>query len=173
MNSMFLVVAVSATLAGVIVAAWRPSAAPGTPRAWPSLIGLAGLIAALLAVGVASGTMVRHVVQVTPAVVALGLVWRGAAISRAATLPILTFWLGLMVMIWLFLLDVVRLISGRFTTTEIILTVAIGAACVVGLRGGVRPTAGTSVAWRLVVALLFAVAQLGALVLSMQLPTFG
>jgi hypothetical protein len=173
MNSTFLVVAMSATLAGVIVAAWRPSTAPSTPRAWPSLVGLVGLIAALLAVGVASGTVLRHVVQVAPAAVALGLVWRGSTIGRAATLPILTFWLGLMVTIWLFLLDVVRLINGRFTTTEIILTVAIGAACAIGLRGGVRPTAGASVAWRLVVALLFAVAQLGALVLSMQVPTFG
>jgi hypothetical protein len=170
MNPWFLVALVAAAGCGIVVAAWPQPVAPGTPRAWPSLVGLAGLIAALLAVGVVSGTLLRHVVQVTPPAVALLLAGRGAPAGRAAALPILTFWLGLMALIWLFLLDVVRLISGHFTIAEIALTIAIGMACAVGLVGGASPTAGVSAPRRLVIAMLFAAAQIAALVSSMLLP---
>src|SRR5438477_205650 len=69
---------------------------PSAPRLWPGLVGLGGLIAALLAVGEVSGTLTRHVIQVAPAALALTLVASGSPYGRAAALPILTLWAGLM-----------------------------------------------------------------------------
>jgi hypothetical protein len=92
---------------------------------------------------------------------------------RAAALPILAFWLGLMLMIWLFLLDIVHLVSGHFTVAEIALTVVIAVACTIGFRGGCDQTGGAHGAVRVAVALIFATAQMAALVLSMMLPHTG
>ena len=104
MNTSFFVVLIGAVAAGVIVAGRTP-ARPSAPRLWPGLVGLGGLIAALLAVGEVSGTLTRHVIQVAPAALALTLVASGSPYGRAAALPILTLWAGLMGTIWLFLLD--------------------------------------------------------------------
>ena len=76
-----------------------PVAATDAPRRWPSLVGLCGLIAALLAVGVESGTLVRHVVQIAPAMLALALVALHSPFGRASALAILPCWLALMVTI--------------------------------------------------------------------------
>jgi hypothetical protein len=143
-------------------------AADGVAATLATVIGLAGLIAPLLAVGVESGTPIRHVVQVSAAGLALLLSGLGSPIGRAAALPVLTVWLGVMGAIWLHLLGVASIIRGRFTTTEIALTIAIAAACAVGLVGGPRPTAGLSAGRRFAVGIVFAAAQLLALWASMQ-----
>jgi hypothetical protein len=129
---------------------------------------LAGLTLALLAVGVVSHTLIRHVVQVTPPVVALMLVARRPSLGTAAAIPLFTFWLGLMILIWLFLLDVVRLISGHFTTTEIALTIVIALMSGLGLVSVARSRSSIGPATRFGIATLFACLQGGALVLSMQ-----
>jgi hypothetical protein len=131
-------------------------------------IALAGLTFALLSVGVVSHTLIRHVVQVTPPVVALMLVARRPSLGTAAAIPLLTFWLGLMILIWLFLLDVVRLISGHFTTPEIALTIVIAMTSGLGLLSVARSRSSIGMASRVGTALLFACFQAGALVLSMQ-----
>jgi hypothetical protein len=152
---------------GVTVAGWTPRHAT-VPHSWPSVVGLCGVIACLLTVGLVSGTFSRHVIQVVPAAAALALVAGGSAYGRAAALPIVTFWAALMATIWLFLLGLHQIISGRFTSVEIALTVAIAAACLVGLWGGARPTANASAARRIAVATLFAALQLAALWASLQ-----
>jgi hypothetical protein len=158
---------VGALALGVVIAGWTPTR-DAPPRLWPSAVGLGGVLAGLLAVGVVSGTLVRHMVQVTPAAVALALVIGGSPYGRAAALPIVTFWAGLMVTIWLFLLGLHELIGGRFTGVEIALTVAIGAACVVGVLGGARPTANLSPGRRITTAMAFGLLQLAALWASLQ-----
>jgi hypothetical protein len=152
---------------GVATASW-PVQSDAAPRPWPSLAGLGGLIVALLLVGAESGTMVRHLVQLTPAMLALALVLLHSPFGRAAALPILPFWLALMVTIWRYLLGFTRIIGGQFTTLEIVLTVAIALACVIGLAGGARPTASLSRAHRAVTATVFGALQLAALWASMQ-----
>lgn len=152
---------------GVAVASW-PAAADVPPRRWPTLAGLGGLIGALLAVGVESGTLVRHLVQLAPATLALALVLRHSPFGRAAALPILPFWLVLMLTIWRYLFGHTQIIGGRFTPVEIALTMAIAVACAVGLTGGARPTANLSSLHRAVAALAFGALQLTALWLSMQ-----
>jgi hypothetical protein len=156
-------IAVGAAVAGL------PATAPGAPpRLWPSVVGLTGLIVALLLVGIVSGTFVRHVIQLMPAFAALALVATGAPLSRSATLPILTFWLTLMVVIWLFLLGVRQVIGGRFTVAEIALTIGIAAACLAGLVGGATPTAQISRPRRAAIAGAFGLLQIAALWASLQ-----
>jgi hypothetical protein len=168
MSLPFWLLAGGCAAAGVLIAGSRQSMAGTSPRSWPTIVGLAGLIAALLAVGVESGTPVRHVVQVSAAGLALLLAGLRSPIGRSAALPVLTVWLGLVGAIWLHLLGVVSMVRGRFTTTEVVLTIAIGAACAVGLVGGPRPTAGLSTGRRFAVGVVFAAAQLLALWASMQ-----
>jgi hypothetical protein len=152
---------------GAAVAGWTASP-DAAPRRWPSLLGLGGLIAALLAVGIVSGTVMRHVIQLSPVFVAVGLVAAGSSYGRAATLPILMFWGALMLTIWRFLLGWTRIIGGHFTAGEIALTVGVAAACVAGLAGGARPTANLPVQRRVAAALAFGLLQLAALWVSMR-----
>jgi hypothetical protein len=168
MTPHFWLVAGGFAAAGVAMASWRQSMAGTSPRGWPTVVGLAGVIAALLAVGVESGTPIRHVVQVSAAALALLLAGLRSPIGRAAALPVLTVWLGVMVAIWLHLLGIASVVRGRFTTTEIALTIAIAAACALGLVGGPRPTGGVSTGRRLAVGVAFAAAQMLALWASMQ-----
>jgi hypothetical protein len=100
------------------------------------------IIAALVGgVGLASSLVLRHIVQTLPLWISAGL---GARRSRAAgwfALPCFVFWLVLMVIIWLYLLDIARLVSGHFTPIEIAMTLVVGAAAVAGIGSAVR-------AWR-------------------------
>jgi hypothetical protein len=129
---------------------------------------LAGLTLSLVCVGLVSHTFLRHLLQVAPPVFALVLVLRGSPASSAAAIPLLTFWLGVMLSIWLFLLGVVRIISGHFTATEIALTVVIALMCGFGLFGAMRCRATLGVGRRVATGALFAVLQFGALWLSLQ-----
>jgi len=158
---------IGAVAAGMAVAGW-PVHGGGAPRSWPSLIGLGGLIGALLAVGVESGTLLRHAIQVAPATVALALVARHSSHGRAAALPILLFWTALMLTIWRYLFGMTRIIGGQFTAVEISLTVIIAMACVAGLAGGPRPTAALPAWRRAATAGVFGALQLAALWVSMQ-----
>jgi hypothetical protein len=167
MNDQFFVLLAAAVGTGIVVAGWTPTR-PSAPRLWPGVIGLGGLIAALLAVGVVSGTLTRHLIQVAPATLALILVASGSAYGRAAALPILTLWTVLMGTIWLFLLGLASIIQGRFTPIEIALTVAIAAACLTGLTGGARPTANLSRTRRAATATASGLFQLAAFWASMQ-----
>lgn len=160
---------IAALAIGVVIAGRTPRRETA-PHLWPSVLGLGGIIGGLLAVGVEGGTPVRHLVQITPPAVALVLVLAGSPYGRAAALPIVTFWAGLMVTIWLFLLGLHRLIGGHFTGVEIALTVAIAIACLIGLRDGARPTANLARARRVAAAIGFGLLQLAALWASLQPP---
>ena len=158
---------IAALALGTIIAGWTPRR-ERAPRLWPSVVGLGGVIAGLLAVGVVSGTLIRHLIQVTPAALALILVASGVRHGRAAAVPILTFWAVLMGAIWLFLLGVASIVRGSFTPTEIALTIVIASACLIGLTRGARPTANLSRVSRTAAATASALCQLAALWASMQ-----
>jgi hypothetical protein len=96
------------------------------------------IVALVGGVGLASGLVLRHIVQTLPLWISVGL---GARRSRAAgwfALPCFAFWLALMVIIWLYLLDVARLVSGHFTPIEIVMSLVVGAAAVGGIGSAVR-----------------------------------
>jgi len=101
------------------------------PRAVGIVLCVLGV--ALVSVGIASGTIRPHVIQMLPAAGALAVctvteAW-GMVVSRA----ICSFWLVTMTAIWLFLLGFTGFLSGTFSTIEIALTVVIGIASAVGL----------------------------------------
>lgn len=109
-------------------------------------IALLGTAASLIAVGLVSGTLVRHLVQIAPLVVALILArWWKPAVGAWAAVALLSFWMVVMVLIWLFLLGVSEVADGEFTAVEIALTVVIAACCAVGMVSAVRD--GRSLSW--------------------------
>src|SRR5262245_49919634 len=100
-------------------------------------LGLVGLVVGLLAVGVVSGTPLRHALQVLPVLVVGVAARRRASWASFAALPLFVFWLLIMVAIWLWLLGLARVVSGRFTPAEVGLTILIGLSCVLGTAGAV------------------------------------
>jgi hypothetical protein len=169
MNAVQAVYLVSSLLAGVILAGLRRHDPGGATASRTAVsVCLAILILALLLVGVVSHTFVRHVVQVIPPAAALIIVASRSEHGRSAAAPIFTFWFGLMVNIWMFLLGIARMFTGTFTLTEIGLTIAIAIACGCGFVAVARSDSRGSVGQRVATAIAFAVAQLLALVASFQ-----
>ena len=123
-------------------------------------------LVALYVVGAVSNGVLRHIAQTLPLwpPILLGLRQRESA--KWASLPCFAIWLLLMTLIWLFQLGWVKVISGHFTPVEIVLTLVIGLATVVGLNTGLRWR--TEMGWgrSLATAGLSAVFQLAALRLS-------
>src|SRR5712664_1788018 len=79
---------------------------------------LAVLAGALVVVGIVSDTLLRHIIQIAPLVVASSLP-RRYAWSVSAAAPLFAFWFLVMGAIWLFLFGVARIFTGTFTTAEI------------------------------------------------------
>jgi hypothetical protein len=96
-------------------------------------VALASVALALIVVGVVSGTLRPHLVQISPIVLLLALLPGGRPLVFAATAAVLSWWFVTMSAIWLFLLGLSRFLTGTFSTTEILLTVVIGVACLAGL----------------------------------------
>jgi len=168
MNSVqFFYLLVSLLLGIVLVSLLRTDTS--APRARTLLaVSLAVLIAALLCVGVVSHTILRHIIQAVPALIALVLVARRSPLATAASAPVCTFWLGVMLNIWLFILGIARIFSGTFSTVEIVLTIVIAAASAAGILAIVRSGTRLSVAARLSTAAAFGIAQFAAMVASFQ-----
>ncbi len=166
---------IMAALAGVLAAALvrrKPGSAESRNRVprGDGLVAasLAVVSVALLAVGVVSHTLLRHIIQIAPVIVALGLVAGRSAWGISAAAPILSFWLIIMGAIWLFLLGLARIVGGTFTPVEVTLTLAIGAASVLGLVSASRRGDTLALLPRLGTIGAFAVLQFGALWVSMQ-----
>lgn len=132
------------------------------------VIGLAGVILGLIGVGFASGTIVRHLIQVLPVVVVAVAAIRGGAWAPLGAMAVLVFWFLIMLAIWLWLLGLANVASGRFTPSEIVLTVIIGGSCGLGMVGAIfcRPR----LRWSTAVSALVAAGalQVAAMWLSLQ-----
>lgn len=89
------------------------------------------------AVSVPPGSL-RHEIQTLPLWVPIVLGFQRRAIAKWMALPLLIFWLGIMILIWLYLLGIARIVSGHFFPTEIAMTIVAGVACIVGLVSAVR-----------------------------------
>ena len=125
------------------------------------------IFAALLVVGTVSSGVVRHIVQTSPLWFVIVLSACQSPWSKWAALPCYVFWLLLMIAIWLFLFGWARIVSGTFSLTEIVMTVIVGLASVVGIvralsmRSDVRTFPATAIVF------LVALLQLAALRLSL------
>lgn len=124
--------------------------------------------AALLLVGIVSGTIIRHIVQVVPVVAVGAVVLRRHDWSRGAAIPVLAFWLLIMVLIWLHLLGVAHVVTGRFKASEVVLTIVIGVSSVLGLGASVLMTGPRRWGVNLAGFLGFGTLQVGAVWLSVR-----
>src|SRR5262245_53607037 len=97
-----------------------PPATSATPRLLRNC--LIGLALALLLVGAVSGTFLRHIVQIVPIIVALGLSTRRPDWGAYAALPVFLFWTLVPILIWLFLLGMSRIANGHYTVIEVLST---------------------------------------------------
>jgi hypothetical protein len=101
------------------------------------------IIAALVGgVGLATGLVIRHVVQTAPLWIGLALGIGGSRAVGWFTAPIFAFWMVLMMVIWLYLAGWSTLISGHFSAFETVMTLVVGAACAIGLWLDVRSFVG-------------------------------
>jgi hypothetical protein len=103
---------------------------------------LAIIVALVGGVGLATGLVIRHVVQTAPLWIGLVLGIRGSRAVGWFTAPIFAFWMVLMTLIWLYLAGWSTLISGHFSPFERAMTLAVGGACAIGLWLDARSFAG-------------------------------
>ena len=133
----------------------------------PHLVGcLAGLAIALIVVGIVSGTILRHSVQIVPVVAAAIVVIKRPSAGAYAALPIFVFWTLIVVLIWLFLLGVSRIANGHYTIAEIISTFVMAASCVFGAVRAVQIGRPSPIGWRIAMFIGFAALQLLAMWIS-------
>jgi hypothetical protein len=126
------------------------------------------VLVALFLVGLVSGTVLRHTVQVLPVLAATVAIVVQPAWSRFAAMPVFAFWLVIMLLIWLYLLGLANVITGQFTAAEVGLTVVIGLACVAGLAASARKTTRSAPWSGLAAFLVFGALQVGGMWLSLQ-----
>lgn len=120
------------------------------------------VILSLYVVGIVSHGIIRHFVQTAPVWPAVVLAFRRSPWAKWAALSPLLLWLLLMINIWLLLLGLPHLLSGTFSPIEIVLTIIIGLAAMVGVAIALRIR--TSVSWA---------KALGVLVLMLGLQFFA
>ena len=121
----------------------------------------------LVFVGLLSGTMVRHLLQILPLAVAFWLLSRSASrVGAYAAVALFVFWFAILVLIWLYLLGISNIASGSYTLAEILFTIAIALGCLSGALAGAR-TGRSLAALRRVATLLFTWAvQVAVMLLS-------
>jgi hypothetical protein len=129
---------------------------------------LIGVALSLLLVGVVSGTLLRHMVQIIPVLIALAVAVCGVPWARDAARSVFVLWFLLMLGIWVTLLGIAKVFSGRFTTVEIALTIGIGVFCVAGLLSSFWTSSRVGLAMRAVVFIAFGALQFVAVWLSLR-----
>ena len=110
------------------------------------------ILLALCVAGAVSHGVQRNIVQTLPLWVPIVLGFRGNEFAKWSALPCLIIWVGSMILIWLFLFRFVHFMSGRFSTTEIAMSIIVATVSAVGFavalqwRTAVRPFLAGAVA---------------------------
>ncbi len=131
---------------------------------------LAAVSLLLLVVGIVSGTLIRHMVQIVPVLAAAGIVLRRPSIGASISIPVLVFWISMMVLIWLFLLGWSDIAYGTYSRAEVILTFAIASCATLGLSPSFRLGQPVAAWRRTYLSVLAAAVQSGFMILSFQAP---
>lgn len=131
---------------------------------------LSGIAISLLVVGAISDTLMRHVIQVVPLLVAAGLVLRRTSIFPYVAVGLCAFWAVVMALIWLYLLQVSAIASGTYSSAEISLTFVIAVFAVLGILRGSRANRQLSSPVVAVLAAVAFVLQGVFLAASLRLP---
>jgi len=129
-------------------------------------VSLVVIAISLLIIGIVSGTILRHAVQIVPVIAAAVLVYRRSTLAAPVAVGVSAFWLAIMVLIWLYLMGVSRIASGTYSATEIGLTMVIGLATLYGSAAAIGQRQRLSRGrWLGLAAIAFAT-QYGVLVIS-------
>ena len=131
---------------------------------------LSGIAISLLVVGVISDTLVRHAIQVIPLLVVAGLVPQRMSLVPYVAVGLCAFWIVVMVLIWLYLLQVSRTVSGTYSSGEIALTFVIAVFSLLGILRGSRANRQLSSPTVAVLAAVAFVLQGAFLAASLRLP---
>jgi hypothetical protein len=123
---------------------------------------------ALCVVGAVSHGMQRIIVQTLPLWASIVLGFRGSEFAKWSALPCLIIWLASMILIWLFLLRFVHFMSGRFSPTEIAMSIVVGASSAGGFAVAVRWRTEVRPFLAGAVALLFGALQFFALWMTLS-----
>jgi hypothetical protein len=137
-----------------------------------ALCALAIILALVAGVGGATGLVWRHVIQTLPFWVAIGLGFRRSSFTGWIALPCFIFWLAIMILIWLYLLGIARILTGHFKPIEIVMTMIVGIASLVGIVSFLRFKSRVRPWLAIVFFLLFAAVQWGCFLLSVT-PRFA
>ena len=95
------------------------------------------------AVSIPPGSL-RHEVQTLALWAPIIVGFNRHDIAKWMAMPLLAFWLLIMIAIWLFLLGWARIVTGHFFPTEIAMTIVVGIASFVGLVSAARWRTGTA-----------------------------
>ncbi|MDE2969175.1 MAG: hypothetical protein OXT51_03605 [Chloroflexota bacterium] len=125
--------------------------------------------AALIAVGVISGTLARHVVQIIPLVLVFGLIPRWPAAGAWAAVGALGLWFAAMALVWAYLLGLSDIASGSYTNVEVFLTIVIAGCSAHGAQKAVQGGRGIPLAAKAAALAGGLVVQFAFVVASLQL----
>lgn len=131
---------------------------------------LVGLMLALLVVGVVSGTVLRHVVQIAPIILAAAVLARRPNQGAYAAIPVFMFWSLIVVLIWLFLLGLSRIANGHYTPIEVGSTIVMIGCSILGIVKSVRLGRSLATSAKALTFVVFAVIQFAAMWLSFLKP---
>jgi len=144
----------------------------GTQPMVIAVCSLAIILALVAGVGGATGLVWRHVIQTLPFWFAIVLGFRRSAVTGWIALPCFIFWLVIMILIWLYLLGIARILTGHFAPIEIVMTIIVGLASLIGIVSCLRFKSRVRPWVAMVLFLLFAAAQWGCFLLSIT-PRFA
>ncbi len=112
---------------------YRLSRMQRNQAAMPILNCPAGVALFLLIVGIVSGTVLRHAIQIIPLVACMIAIRQNDQFILPAALGLLVFWLMIVVLIWLILLGIARVVSGHYTSAEVLLTIIMAFISLYGI----------------------------------------
>lgn len=94
---------------------------------------LIGIIVSLLCVSFISGTITRHIIQISPLIALLLIAKKQNGWGSFAAFPIFIFWFLIMFFIWLHLLGMAKIVQGHFTSGEVMLSIIMGIFSLAGV----------------------------------------
>ena len=127
-------------------------------------------IASLIVVGTVSDGFARHVLQTAPIWLAMTAAVNDSRWAKWAALPVFLFWIGIAILIWLFLLGIARIASGHYSDIEIAMTVIFAAAGAIGSAAALSKRSGTPAWMALLIFVSVAAAQVGVMAASLRYP---
>lgn len=80
---------------------------------------------ALIAVGIVSDSLGRHIIQIVPPLLAFLIIPRWTFAGVWAAVGIFGMWFAAMVAIWAYLLGLADIVSGTYSNVEVFLTIVI------------------------------------------------